>query len=400
MRGRLRGALSAALARTAGAAGRRPGPRRAAWRAFGLAGLAGLAAAAGARPGAAAAAAAQDWPPFVLVTGLLLVGLLADGDGLFAAAGSAIARLAPGGGALFLGAMLVVGAVTAVLNLDTSVAFLTPVLVHCARSRDEDDSPLLYGCLLCSNAGSLLLPGSNLTNLIVLGHLHLGGRRFAARMWLPALAALAVTIAVVAVAERRSLRARRDAPGEPGRPVLGLGALAVVAVTVLVVVLRDPAPAVAGVGAGASVLRLAARRERPGRVLEVLGLPVLVGLFGVAVALGVLGRSWSGPADLLAHLGGWATGALGAAVSVLVNNLPAASLLAAGRVPHPFALLVGLNLGPNLAVTGSLAWLLWLKAARAAGARPSPARASRIGLVAVPCSMAAALGALALAGAR
>jgi arsenical pump membrane protein len=58
-----------------------------------------------------------------------------------------------------------------------------------------------------------------------------------------------------------------------------------------------------------------------------------------------------------------------------------------------------LNLGPNLCVTGSLAWLLWLRAARRAGAAPSAARASRLGVVAVPLSMALALGALALTGA-
>jgi arsenical pump membrane protein len=66
--------------------------------------------------------------------------------------------------------------------------------------------------------------------------------------------------------------------------------------------------------------------------------------------------------------------------------------------PHPFALLVGLDLGPNLFVTGSLSWILWLRAARAVGARPSIIRASRLGAVAVPVSMAAALGALSLTG--
>jgi arsenical pump membrane protein len=86
--------------------------------------------------------------------------------------------------------------------------------------------------------------------------------------------------------------------------------------------------------------------------------------------------------------------------SVLVNNLPAASLLAARTPDHPFALLIGLNLGPNLFVTGSLAWLLWLQSARAAGAQPSIAKATRIGVLAVPLSMAAALVVLVATGAR
>jgi arsenical pump membrane protein len=267
---------------------------------------------------------------------------------------------------------------------------------------------LLYGCLLLSNAGSLLLPGSNLTNLIVLGHLHMTGGRFLARMWLPWLAALAVTGAVIALAGRRSPRSRAQDPGEPGRPApdrtaparpaLGLGLAAVTLATIAVLVLRSPALPVAAIGAVAIGVRLWQRREQPRHVVDVLGIPVLAGLFGLAVVLGTLGRVWAGPAILLSHLDAWATAAFAAAASVLVNNLPAASLLAARTPPHPFALLVGLNLGPNLFVTGSLAWILWLRAARAAGARPSVARAARLGGMAVPLSIAAALGALAVTG--
>lgn len=134
------------------------------------------------------------------------------------------------------------------------------------------------------------------------------------------------------------------------------------------------------------------------RVRQVLGVPVLAGLFGAAVALGTLGRAWSGPAVLLSHLSGWATAAGAAATTVAVNNLPAASMLAARTPAHPFELLIGLNLGPNLCVTGSLAWILWLRSAREAGSRPSLARASRLGLVAVPLSIVAAVAALAVTG--
>src|SRR5579863_2231701 len=156
---------------------------------WGLAGtgLVGLLIAAVIRPGEAQAAASQAWSPFVLVAGLLLIGLVADDDGLFAAAGHRLARSAASGVLLYMGAVVIVGVVTALLNLDTSVAFLTPVLVYAARSRGEGEAPLLYGCLLLANAGSLFLPGSNLTNLIVLGHLHLSGGRFlalAAPAWL------------------------------------------------------------------------------------------------------------------------------------------------------------------------------------------------------------------------
>jgi arsenical pump membrane protein len=363
-------------------------------------GLAGLVVVAVLYPEAARSAASQDWTPFVLVAGLLLIGLVADDDGLFATAGHRLARMAPNGALLYLGSVVVVGAVTAVLNLDTSVAFLTPVLVYTARSRGEGEAPLLYGCLLLSNAGSLFLPGSNLTNLIVIGHLQLTGGQFLAHTWLAALAALVVTAGVVGVVERRALSAQVKDPTPADQPTLGLGLVAVLAAAVLVVVLHNPAVPVVAVGALAVGIRLATGAERPRRVVGVLGIPVLVGLFGVAVALGTLGRVWSGPATLLSHLDLWGTAVVAAGSSVLVNNLPAASLLAA-RVPaHPFAMLVGLNLGPNLFATGSLAWFLWLRAARTAGGRPSIAKASRLGAIAVPLSMAAALGALTLTGAH
>jgi arsenical pump membrane protein len=363
-------------------------------------GLAGLVVAAALYPSAARSAASQDWTPFVLVAGLLLIGLVADDDGLFAATGHRLARMAPNGVLLFVGAVIVVGAVTAVLNLDTSVAFLTPVLVYTARSRGEGEAPLLYGCLLLSNAGSLFLPGSNLTNLIVIGHLHLTGGQFLAHTWLAALAALVVTAAVIAVAERRALSARVENPTPADRPVLGLGLVAVVAAAVFVVILHNPAVPVVAVGVVVVGIRLASGAARPRRVVDVLGVPVLVGLFAVAVALGTIGRVWSGPVTLLSHVDLWGTAVIAAGSSVLVNNLPAASLLAA-RVPaHPFAMLVGLNLGPNLFASGSLAWFLWLRAARTAGSQPSIAKASRLGAIAVPLSMAAALGALVLTGAR
>jgi arsenical pump membrane protein len=340
-------------------------------------------------PAAARQAAGQDWQPFALVAGLL-IGTVADRDGLFQAGGQQIARLARSGIVLFCGCVVLISVVTALLNLDTAVAFLTPVLVYTARSRGGGERPLLYGCLLLANAGSVLLPGSNLTNLIVLGHLHLSGALFASRMWLAWLAAVAVTAAAVAFAERRELRTTAPDPGPGARPLLGLGLAAVLAATALVVILRAPAIPVLIAGLAAAGLRRLALRD----ITAVLGLPVLAGLLGIAVALGTLGRIWTGPSVLLAHLGSWATAGVAAVAAVLVNNLPAASLLAA-RVPsHPFALLIGLNLGPNLLASGSLAWILWLKSARTAGADPSLLRASRLGAIAVPLSMAAALAAL------
>jgi arsenical pump membrane protein len=361
-------------------------------------GIVGMVVAFAVSPSDARAASSQDWSPFVLVTGLLLIGLVADDDGLFAAAGHQLARISSSGAVLFGGATVMVAVVTAVLNLDTSVAFLTPVLIYTARSRGGGEAPLLYGCLLLSNAGSLFLPGSNLTNLIVLGHLHLTGAAFLSDMWPPALAALVVTALVVAILERRALRVGAGELTPAERPTLGLGLVAVVVATALVLALPSPALAVVAVGVVAIGVRLATGKDDARHVVEVLGAPLLVGLFGVAVALGTLGRIWLGPSRLLSHLGIWSTAGVAAGSAVLVNNLPAASLLAAHTPSHPFALLIGLNLGPNLCVTGSLAWMLWLRSARTAGAHPSLAKASRLGVIAVPLSMVAALGVLVATG--
>jgi arsenical pump membrane protein len=361
-------------------------------------GSAGLVAALFVSRHHAGSAASQVWSPFVLVAGLLLVGLVAEEDGLFQVAGHGLARLAPNGVALFAGAAVLVVVVTALLNLDTSVVFLTPVLVYAARRRGADEGPLLYGSLLLSNAGSLLLPGSNLTNLIVAGHLHVSGAAFFAHMAPAWIAAVVVTAAVIGTAERRSLGAGQKVVADTPAARYGLGLVSVGAVTVLVVALRSPAVPVVAVGAVVVGVRLVTGRTAGARAVGVLGLPVLVGLFGIAVALGTLGRSWSGPATLLSHLDAWGTAGAAAVASVFVNNLPAASLLAS-RVPsRPYALLVGLDIGPNLFVTGSLAWILWLRAARSAGSTPSVGRASILGLLSVPLAMAAAVGMLSLTG--
>lgn len=377
-----------------------PSRQHAGWL-LALVGLAVAVASAALASGAAAAAAAQSWPPFVLVSGLLLIGLVADEEGLFAFAGDGLARTTSSSRLLYAGAIVLTSAVTAVLNLDTSVAFLTPVLVNTARSRHESEAGLLYACLLVSNAASFVLPGANLTNLIVLGHLHMAGSTFVLRMAPACAAAVVVTAVVIAWSERLSPRptvgGRADSDRPEWRP--GVGLAAVLAATISILVLRSAAIVVAAIGVAAAGVAILRRRGRVGATLGAIGVPVLLGLFGLAVALGTIGRTWSGPAALLTHLDGWATAGLAAVTSVAVNNLPAASLLAARTpLPHPFALLVGLNLGPNLFVTGSLAWFLWLRAARRAGAQPSIYRASRIGLVAVPLSMVAALGVLSVSG--
>ena len=105
---------------------------------------------------------------------------------------------------------------TTLLSLDTAVVFLTPVLVGAARQADADPEPLLYACVFGANAGSLLLPGANLTNLILLGEHASSGLDFARALWPAALATPVAALCVLALLERRRLRDGR--PTRPARP--------------------------------------------------------------------------------------------------------------------------------------------------------------------------------------
>jgi arsenical pump membrane protein len=167
----------------------------------------------------------------------------------------------------------------------------------------------------------------------------------------------------------------------------GIGALSTLVATAFMFAFANPALPVLAVG----LVAVGLRRLRPR-----LDLPVLGGLFVVAVAFGMLGRLWHGPMRLLAHLGGISTAIVGAGAAVIANNLPAASLLSAQRPAHPLALLLGLDLGPNLAVSGSLAAYLWYRSARGSGARPSLAQVTVLGLIVVPLTLTVALVALSL----
>jgi arsenical pump membrane protein len=341
------------------------------------------------------AAAEQAWPPFVLVTGLLLIGLTAHRDGLFERAGQLVQGLSGPPPVLLAACLLLVAVVTAVLNLDTAVVFLTPVLVHAARGRGIEEEAFLYGTVYMANASSLYLPGSNLTNLLVLAHQPISGGTFAVRMLAVALAATLATMIGLFVLFRRRLRAvhgparRRTRAG-----ALGLGLPGALAAAVLTVALRDPAIPVFAVGITLTAIEVARGRLKAREIMRAVGPAVLITLFLLCVALGALARSWSGPAQLLEGAGRWGTTGIGAVAAVSINNLPAAVLLSARSVAHPRALLLGLNVGPNLAATGSLSALLWWRAARLLGVRPSFIAFSRWGSPLAIFALVVALGAL------
>jgi arsenical pump membrane protein len=180
----------------------------------------------------------QTWPPFVLVLGLLLIGLVVERDGLFAAVGARLERLGGSAATLLVALLALEAVVTAALNLDTAAVFVTPVLIHAARRRRCDRRPFVYGALLMANGASLLLPGSNLTNLIVLAHEHGTGANLA-RSMLPAwLLTVAVTIGLLILWYRP---ADGRSPAEPLPSLrLGAGAAATALATVLMLALGAP----------------------------------------------------------------------------------------------------------------------------------------------------------------
>lgn len=338
-------------------------------------------------------AAQQTWPSFVLVAGLLLVGRVDHAEGLFERAASSLDRLAGGTRVLFVASCGAVVVVTAVLNLDTAVVFLTPVLVLAARRRGADERPFLFAAVFMANASSLFLPGSNLTNLLVLAEHPVSGATFASRMLPAASAAVIATTAGLLVLYRVPL-GRRSAPtvGDAPRPASRVSrfALAVTAAAAaLTVVLARPALAVLALGVVAGATEVARGRLSVRAMLNALGAPVLAALFCLSVALGVLTREWAAPAHLLAHAGRWGTAAIGAGAAVLVNNLPAAALRAPCRAPAGVARRTQPRTQSR--VTGSLSAYLWYRTARQHAIRPSLREFSRCGVLLAPAAVVAAL---------
>jgi arsenical pump membrane protein len=354
-----------------------------------------------------AGVALRDLGPTVGFLAALL--LIADGcrrEGLFEALGALMARGSRGRPRRLLAFVFAIAAaVTAVLSLDATVVLLTPVVFATAARMRTSPKPHVYACSHLANSASLLLPVSNLTNLLAFHASGLSFARFAGLMALPTIAAVAVEWVVFTRFFAVDLaRPRRLAP-PPERRALPAFALAVLALTLagfaLSSVLGIEPVWVAAAGAAAiTVPALAHRRTTPVRVARaiepgflvfVLGLGVIVqaasdnGLDSAVRALLPAGGSL---ADLLA------IAALSAILANLVNNLPATLMLvpvAAAAGPGPvLATLVGVNVGPNLTYVGSLATLLWRRVLHAEDTDVQLAEFLRLGAITVPAALVAA----------
>lgn len=341
---------------------------------------------------------------------LVLAQLCAD-EGLFAAAGDLVARACGGRTGPLLGGVFVVASViTAVLSLDATVVLLTPVVLATAARVRARPRPYVYACAHLANSASLLLPVSNLTNLLAFTASGLSFTRFAALMALPWLAAIAVEYAVFRRVFVSDLAqgARAPGPGEerPGVPVFTLVVLCLTLAGFVVTSFAGAEPLWAAlVGAAVLAVRALAGREttatglvRSANVpfcLFVLALGVVV----KAVVDHGLGSGIEalvpGGSSLLALL---AVAGVAAVLSNLINNLPAILALlpvVAASGPGPLlAALIGVNLGPNLTYVGSLATLLWRRILHAHGSAPDLGHFTRLGLLTVPATLAASTLAL------
>jgi len=362
-------------------------------------------------PSAALAEVARLALTVGFLAAILVLAHLADAEGVFAWTGSLL-----GSRRLFGRVFVVAAATTAVLSLDATVVLLTPVVVRAARRLRARPDPAAYACAHLANSASLLLPVSNLTNLLAFGTLQASGvsfLRFAALMALPWLVVLAVEYVGLRLVFRRELA---DAAAEPTPdPAPEPVPVPTVAVGVLVATLVGFAVAgplgvepvwVAVVGVVVLGVRaLARRRTTPTRLLGaasplfclfVLALGVVVAAVGANGLGDLLGGLLPRTVDLPALL---AVAALAAVLANLVNNLPATLLLLAALGPSPaaataLAVLIGVGVGPNLTYVGSLATLLWRRVMLAEGVPPSLTRFTVAGAVTTPAALVAGTAAL------
>lgn len=366
-------------------------------------------------PGDALAGIAKGSDVYLFLTGMMLLADLARQEGLFDWLATFAVRHARGSGKRLFALLYGVGViVTAFLSNDATAVVLTPAVYAAAKAAGAKPLPYLLICAFVANAASFVLPISNPANLVVYGQRMPPLAVWLAQFGLPSLAAIVLTF----VALRLKVGGTLAMPLRGGSSPIGLsrggllagigiGATGAVVLTASALGMGLGAPTFcAGVATTALVLVL--NRQSPWPLVSGISwsvLPLVAGLFVLVEALrnvGVIGalagilhgaalRSIAGTSAGIATIIAFACN--------LTNNLPAAlvagSSLAAAHAPSSVAgaALVGIDLGPNLSVTGSLATVLWLIALRREGERIDAWEFLKLGIVVMPPAL---LGALAL----
>ena len=360
-----------------------------------------------------ALAEAQRLGPVIgFLAAVLVIAQLCDDEGLFRACGAWMASRSRERPRRLLVQVFAVAAVTtAVLSLDATVVLLTPVVFVTAARLRVRSQPHMYACTHLANSASLLLPVSNLTNLLAFSASGLSFGRFAGLMALPWLAAIGVEYVVLSLYFRADLSAagRQAAEGGTGEASLPAFTIAVVALTLAGFALTSTAavnPAWAAL-AGAVILAvrgLAQRRTSLSGLVRAADVPFLLFVLGLGVVVrAVVDNGLGGALRPLLPSGTslpalLAVAALAAVVANLINNLPAVLVLLPLAAPSGagaiLAVLLGVNIGPNLTYTGSLATLLWRRIMHQHGSAPSLREFTILGLLTVPAGLALAAVAL------
>jgi len=348
-------------------------------------------------------------PTIGFLAAILVLADLCDRHGLFEAAGAWMATGARGRPVVLLALVFAAASlVTAVLSLDATVVLLTPVVLTTVARLQLRAKPHAYACTHLANSASLLLPVSNLTNLLAFRASGLSFGRFGATMALPWLAAIGVEWLVF----RRFFAADLVGHGEtvavtpPPAPVFAcvVVALTLIGFFVTAVLHVDPAFAALGGAVTLAVPTLVRRRAKIRDVAIALDVPFLA--FVLALGLVVKAVSMHGLSSLVVRLvpSGESLGSLlivavvAAGLANVINNLPAVLLLLPATAAHGagavLAVLIGVNTGPNLTYVGSLATLLWRRVLHQRGEELPISEFLRLGVVTVPLVLTTATLAL------
>ena len=352
------------------------------------------------------------FPVVAFLAAVLVISELCDADGLFRYAGALVAAKSRGDAHRLLVFVFVLAAlVTAVLSLDATVVLLTPVVFATASKMGVRPKPHAYACTHLANAGSLLLPVSNLTNLLAMSAAGITFVSFAGLMALPWLAVIAVEYVAFRLFFAGDLSIPATDPEPPGVPPLPRFSAAVLAFTLAGFVVASFVGIEAAWVALAGALVMLVRALKLGQVewkdvpgfinLGFLGFVLSLGIVVTAVVEGGLGDAIGAivpQGQSLVALLLWA--GLAALLANVVNNLPAVLVLlpfaAQAGTGAVLAVLIGVNVGPNLTYVGSLATLLWRRIVQAHDHETPIQEFTLLGLLATP--LAIIVGVVALWG--
>lgn len=346
-------------------------------------------------------------PTVGFLAAILVFGHLCAEAGVFDYLGAVAAQTSGGRAPRLLWLVVAIAAgVTAVLTLDATVVLLTPVVLSTTRRLGVTARPHLYACTRLANSGSLLLPVSNLTNLLAFTASGLTFGRFAMLMVLPWLVACIAEWLGLRVFFRADLR-RGSSAAEEALPAAPRFALAVLTVTVALFVITSSvhvAPAWAALAGCVALLvpRMLRREVSVPRLVAEASPGFCVFVLALAVIVEAVTRHGLGAG--LRHLIPDGTGFLALLVLVvvaavlanLVNNLPATLALVPLVATQPawvLAMLIGVNIGPNATYPGSLATLLWRRILPDSD-KPKAAQFHLFGLLSVPVILLLCTGAL------